>query len=301
VTLDRASRMKSTLRFKISSIGFFATVKKPKVNLLSVDLNIGLPLLAVSTPHAKISRRIGPSRLALILGVFRACYVAKVAKTVIVSNAVGVVNKMLRPNSMHIEPSQSVHQVWVSVNPCKQVTFCVDCANNPANIMDLVSRISCKYPGFLVVGKKLSQSFNSQRTAWRFFWLRLVGKVKEIIKPVVPVVAVPVSYLLRAVSVGIEPRQAVRVVCHAINRDVNISGIASRACDTSNAGHAALYAPSKNAGLGIVIKKFLESILSQGRIVVSHAVVLLKRWFGQRPVSASTLLGLRHFNTEITI
>ena len=54
-------------------------------------------------------------------------------------------------------------------------------------------------------------------------------------------------------------------------------------------------AVSKNTSVLVVVKKFADALC--GKINLSHAVVPLKQWFGQKPGSVSALAGLRHFST----
>jgi hypothetical protein len=51
--------------------------------------------------------------------------------------------------------------------------------------------------------------------------------------------------------------------------------------------------------LRVVVQDFFEAMLSQARIIGSHAVVPCKQWFGQKPASVDSTCGLRYFNTGV--
>ncbi len=119
--------------------------------------------------------------------------------------------------------------------------------------------------------------------------------VSKVGKSVVGSVAVNmVDAKLRPLTGYVQPSNAVQAVLPIVNPSpyVSASGINS----TSNAFRVGDFcAPSKNTSVLVVVKKFADALC--GKINLSHAVVPLKQWFGQKPGSVSALAGLRHFST----
>lgn len=124
-----------------------------------------------------------------------------------------------------------------------------------------------------------------------------VGYFTKIGKPVVAWVAVDVvNKLFRMYSMNIEPSQPRRLVLNVIDIDGRSSVLSAVSGNATSKCHSATNAPSKNTSFRIVVKQLFESLLGKDRMLFSHAVSPVKKWFGQRPVRVDSTCGPHHFS-----
>lgn len=99
-------------------------------------------------------------------------------------------------------------------------------------------------------------------------------------------------------SVGVEPCEPVQRVRVKINLHPEVAVFfVQRANWGVNRNAVACFdSPGKYACLRAVMEKFAQTFC--GKIGISHAVVPLKQWFGQKPARVDSTSGLRHFNTQ---
>lgn len=110
-----------------------------------------------------------------------------------------------------------------------------------------------------------------------------------------------VNYVLRPLAMNVKPSKSVAKIFFAFKfyrKIAPLVGVASR--DVANVNISVLSKSGENTRLGIVVQKFFEPLLGQCKIVRSHAVVLLRQWFGQKPACASNACGLRYFNPQFS-
>lgn len=297
MTSNCAGAVQSALGFEIGGVGGFGSVEKADIGRLPIDLNIGLPFSAGGPcPNTEIAGCVGFPRPPLVLRVLGIGHITKVANPVVVTNPICMVDEVLWPLAMHVQPCKPVHKVGSGVNLCNQVTVGVWRADSATDVRHLASGLPGKYAGFRVVGEKLAHAFCGKRVSRPSDWLRFVGKVKKVIQPVVTVQPVPVADpALGPLPMSVEPRKPVSVIRNAVNCDVNVASVASRPGDGAYWLAATAYKPRKQTSQGIVMKQLFEPFLREGMIQISHAVSPVKKWFGQRPRCVSSTSGLRHF------
>jgi len=110
---------------------------------------------------------------------------------------------------------------------------------------------------------------------------------------VVSAVAVDVVNFVRGpFARHIEKRKPVSKIGFPANTDLGIA-LGLEPCGCPCGPPALGDKPSEYSRLGIVVEKFAQTL--RGKIGLSHAVVPLKQWFGQRPASADNASGLRYF------
>ncbi len=301
MTSNCAGAVQPALGFKVGGVGFFGGIEKSNVGRLPIGLNIGLPLSAGgSCSNTEIAGGVGFSRFPLVLRVLGVSHVTKVANPVVVTNPVCMVNEVFGPFAMHVQPGKPVHKVGSGVNLCDQVAVGIWCADNPSGVRYLASGLSGKYAGFRIVVEKLSHAFCGKRVSRFSDWLWFVGKVKKVIKPVVAVHPVSVANpALGPFPISAEPRKPVGVMRNAVNGDVNVASVASRPGDSAYWLAATAHKPRKQTSQGIVMKQLFEPFLGRDRMLFSHAVSPVKKWFGQRPARVISTGGLRYFTSEV--
>ena len=121
------------------------------------------------------------------------------------------------------------------------------------------------------------------------------GCLSQICKRIVGSIRIDVVDLKRRPFSGhVEPRKPVSWINVSVDHyhSVAIAWASSRVSCFDAAD--AVLAPRKHASLRIVVEKFAQTL--RGKIGLSHAVVPLKQWFGQRPASADNASGLRYFS-----
>lgn len=113
--LDRAARMQSALLLQIGSVGFLRSSEAtdmPTAAFPSVEGgNEASPLFV----HAEISGLVGLLRIALILVIKQLRYVAQIAQSVVGRVAVDVINLMVRPLAMNVQPRKPMYQIHAAI------------------------------------------------------------------------------------------------------------------------------------------------------------------------------------------
>lgn len=292
--LNRTGAVQAPFSFKVSGMGFFWSLVKTNVFSHPVYLNISLPSIFRTTPYAKKTRAIGLARFPLILRVFSASNITKVADSVVVSDAVGMVNKVVGPNAVVMKPCQPMHQVRARVYSCEQIPLAVSGAYYVAGQHPVVSSSSREYPGIRVIVEKFAHSFRAKFASWLPYWLRLICKIEKVSKSVVAVVAVSVPYSsCRPLAMNVKPSEAMGVIRNPINSNVDVACMTSSPSDGPSRFAAAIYKPSEKSSFWVVIENFAQAFCA--KIGISHDTV--PSLIGQRPSSISVLAGFRHFNT----
>ena len=126
-----------------------------------------------------------------------------------------------------------------------------------------------------------------------------LGDISKIDDPVVVSVAVNViNHSGWELPVGVEPCEPVRLESPSLYSDRPVPAHIAT-CNTSRFGaYAGSDAPRKNASFRVVVQQLFERALCKFRIVISHAVSPVKKWFGQRPARVISTGGLRYFITH---
>ena len=124
-----------------------------------------------------------------------------------------------------------------------------------------------------------------------------VGYFTKIGKPVIAGVAVDVvNKLFMVCSMNIQPSKTRRLVFNTIDIDGGSSVLPAVSSNTTGQRHATANTPNKYAGFRVVMKQLFESLLGKDRMLFSHAVSPVKKWFGQRPACVDSTCGPRHFS-----
>jgi len=286
----RAGRMQSALGLDVGGMGLFRGGKVPKSNSLFVDLDYSPPLPVIRV-DPKQSAFASGLRRPLVLNIASARDVPQVRNSVVVSDAVDVVNFMRRPNAMHIEPGKAMRRIAGGPYFYADVAISVKHARITTCFDGIDGRDSpSKMTGFFAVVKFRFESVLSYFSVFGFDMFR---KVCDTV--VCKVRVQPNDFAnLRENPIDIEPCKRMGVVFIPVDTDAKIpAGSTMPRLVPSGFVGAAVDAPSKNPGIWVVVKKFAQSFC--GKIGFSHDAVL--SLCGQRPGGASTLTGPRHFNT----
>lgn len=124
-----------------------------------------------------------------------------------------------------------------------------------------------------------------------------VGYFTKIEKPVVAGVAVDVvDKLFRVCSMNIQPSQSSRLVLNIVDIDGGSSVLPTVSSNATGQRHATPNTPNKYAGFRVVMKQLFESLLGKDRMLFSHAVSPVKKWFGQRLACVDSTCEPRHFS-----
>ena len=108
-----------------------------------------------------------------------------------------------------------------------------------------------------------------------------------------------VDTLTRPGTRHVEPCQPVGLASSPKDANLTVACAVCASGDIPNLDLAASrYEPRKNASFWVVVQQLFERALCKFRIVVSHAVSPVKKWFGQRPARVDSTGGLRYFITH---
>lgn len=140
------------------------------------------------------------------------------------------------------------------------------------------------------------------KIAFAFSVGRLIEHVvgKRNVSQVAPAVVVPdpvdvVNCVGGEFTRHVQPRKPMRWALSAVDTNAPVAiGVEVARHHAGFAHLAATNAPSENTSIWVVIENFAQTLCA--KIGISHAVVPLKQWFGQKPGSVSALAGLRHFS-----
>lgn len=127
------------------------------------------------------------------------------------------------------------------------------------------------------------------------------SSLSKIAKPVVKSISIYVVYvMLRPLSMNVKPSQSVGHKVRKVNGDVAITKHCLGPSDMPNrATPRNSFYPSKYSGVWVIVKQFTQTLYGELRIVHSHAVSPVKKWFGQRPARVDSTGGLRYFSHSV--
>lgn len=128
------------------------------------------------------------------------------------------------------------------------------------------------------------------------FPVNALWHIAQIAKAIVRRVPIHVIYLMdRPFSSYVKQSQPVTKLVRASNGYCDVATLCPAPCAHAgpiNAGFPGSHEPRKNARLGVVVKKFAQTL--RGKIGLSHDAP--RKRIGQKPVSVSSTCGLRHFS-----
>lgn len=292
--LDRASIMQYALSVNVRLASKLLGRKRPKENYLAVNCDICLPFPVVLANTKDASHVVSP-RLSLVLSVPNPRDVPQIGDSVIRGVPVDMVNLLQRPLSSNVKPSESMGEVYLPVNRCLN-TVCLVCVpNNVSNLSGLACNNSAsKNSGFCIVENNSSKPIGIQRIVnYLWYWS---ARIKEVVNPVVAWNLVFSAKVFQGdVAMNIKPRKFGRLMGSVIEIDGDAATSTAVSRNTTGHCYPATAEPSKNASIGVVVKKLFKSSLREFRIVGSHAVVPFKQWFGEKPRCVTSTSGLRYF------
>ena len=135
--------MHITLCSKICVSCILFGIKTAKEFLLSIDANIGAPLVSGFLPtHAK--KRIVAMRTKLILKIFTSAYIAQIRYAVIKSIPVEMIYLPIWPFSMHVQPRKPMRTMQSPINTYFTIPIFFNSAGHTTN--HSISRGLC-FPG----------------------------------------------------------------------------------------------------------------------------------------------------------
>ena len=112
--LERKCRMMLPLRFYKRIVGGLWGVERAEVKVFSVNPNAGLPFPGPKRARTHKARSTVASNFSLVPAVVLCRHIPQVGDAVIVGNAVDVVDIAARPNTMLVEPYQTMLAVGFS-------------------------------------------------------------------------------------------------------------------------------------------------------------------------------------------
>ena len=147
--------------FHVNRMSGFGRWVGSKVNKIATNSNCGLirnTVFFLLRPNAKQSRFVSLSGLSQVLTVLRKVSFAQICNAIVVNNTVDVVNQVIRPSSVNIEPRKPVRPTTIFAYTDFDVTvFVKSPSNRPTSLCS-----SCGAPSknarFRVVMQKLFQS-----------------------------------------------------------------------------------------------------------------------------------------------
>lgn len=160
--LDRAASVETTLSVEVGCMRLFRRGKSPKSNPLPTNPNTALKL-AANGIKAGAKQAFSSHRFAHVLQVLVPRYVTKVTKAVVVFQAIDVVNVLLRPFAMDMQPRKSVRVVAHSVNANGHVSRSILYSGSVADFASTSKpNTPMKTTGVAVVIKNFAQSLRGQ-------------------------------------------------------------------------------------------------------------------------------------------
>lgn len=108
---------------QISSMSFFSGVEIADMCLLLVQRNCCSPKASTLTPaYAKQATLVVPSSFDLIAIVLRPAAAAQIHKPIVGRDVVTMINVVLGPNPVDVEPREAMGEVLTAVHRNKHVT-----------------------------------------------------------------------------------------------------------------------------------------------------------------------------------
>lgn len=142
----------------VGGVGLFRSVKRAELDFFSFDADQRIPARTerVGSPQPRFAFFLG----MLVQHVFLKRHVPKIAPSVIVSNAVDVVNGVTGPLPSHIQPCKTMRRSLCSVNAYAPVFIGVEIPGEHSRFAHLAStHAPRKNPGLLVIVQKFAQTF----------------------------------------------------------------------------------------------------------------------------------------------
>ena len=156
--LNGAARMKSSLCFKVRCMSKLRRVEQPKIGVFASWIaDSCLPAFAYSS-NAKKSRFVVQSRLALILLIHACRHLSKVCKTIVRSASIDVIDLLVRPFAMDVQPRQPMIQMGSAINLGLQISIPVSTSGSSSSTRSTPRNKPLENTSLLVVAKKLAQS-----------------------------------------------------------------------------------------------------------------------------------------------
>lgn len=163
--LKRTSIMKTAFCIDIGLMRFLWGCKTSEKARLSVYANLGPPIVS-TLADTKKPGLIVCTGMALILQIHRFFDISKIFDSIVRSVAINVVNFIVRPFSMNVEPRQSVSPVDLPVYGNGNISSIIPCASNLSSLCSSCAINSPAHDASLwIVGKKLVQSRLSDHVA----------------------------------------------------------------------------------------------------------------------------------------
>ena len=157
---DCATRMQHALCIEVGGMSKFDTPERADVALLSVNPDPRLPFVA-NAANAKQPAFVVASRKAQVLHVYAACRFAQVGNSVVILDAIDVIEVASWPNAMHVEPRQPVGPVQSAVDLDHQITSGF-ASRNASGLSLATANQPRKNTGNQAVKQKRMQSFCRQ-------------------------------------------------------------------------------------------------------------------------------------------
>lgn len=291
MTLDRAGRVYFSLRGKVGRMGFFSGLESAKVNGAFGDLDACFP----SGPHLLNAKQPVPvvtPCLANVLRVSDSVCVTQVDHPVVVFDAVDVVDLTDGPCAGRVKPRQTMGFVLHAIHRDDNIALGVN-ASGVAACRDSVGRANPadECSGFRVVVQERPETVSSQ--------LITAASLGHVGHSKIAAVAIQENDLgSRPAPVMMQPSKLRDLARLAVNADDGGSRV-NYLTDTPRIGaFAALDFAGEAARFWVKVKNFAQTLCA--KIGLSHAVVPLQRWFGQKPDSVRSGFGLRYFSIEGT-
>jgi hypothetical protein len=110
--LNRAPFMVKSLCLQICNAGFFCRMKIAKIFWFTVYSYVGIEFATFFVnANAKKASFISFCRFSLVLTIDCLCRVAQICKSIIATNAVNMVNVVLRPLTSHVKPRKTMSKI----------------------------------------------------------------------------------------------------------------------------------------------------------------------------------------------
>lgn len=155
-------------RLQVGIMGLFRKFEAAKINQFSVNTNSGLPSFFLWINSLKRMLFVFPA--AYISGIFFRRSKSKITNSVVVSNAVNMVNPRVRHLSTYIKPCQPMRWVSSSINHYGNVAMYIFRGHLLLAVVAVrFFEISLKNPSIFIIRDNLFKSFNREGSI--FCWL----------------------------------------------------------------------------------------------------------------------------------
>lgn len=160
---------------QISFMGLFRRIKRTDVSPLAINLNGRSPALAVSTDPQQFNLVIGFGR-TLVLSVDRLRHITQIGNAIIRRVTIDVINHMLRPCTVKMQPRDPMHSVIFIINHYAKVAGGTFCLAHRSRYLIASLGSANKVPGFWVVIKQRAHMLCSQICIGHDAPLKLIGQ-----------------------------------------------------------------------------------------------------------------------------